>query len=123
MPRAVTGDCPRRGQPPEDGATGTKVVLLVEDRLDLGVVDVRLVEPVETGVDVLGEGLAVDRVDGGVNALGADADRVLRDRTGLDAAVDGIELLLTGVVADGHDLVLVAGLLERVEDALDRALG
>src|SRR6478609_3691335 len=99
------------------GQTG----LLVEDRLDLGVVDVRLVEPVETGVDVLRERFAVDRVDRGVDALGADADRVLRDRAGLDATVDGIELLLPRVVADGHDLVLVAGLLERVEDALDRA--
>src|SRR3954469_14076841 len=96
--------------------------LLVEDRLDLGIVDVRLVEPVEAGVDVLRERLAVDRVDGGVNALGTDADGVLGDRAGLDATVDGIELLLAGVVADGHDLLLVARLLQRIEDPLDRAL-
>src|SRR3954452_20901153 len=96
--------------------------LLVEDRLDLGVVDVRLVEPVESGVDVLRERLAVDRVDRGVDALGADADGVLGDGAGLDAAVDGIELLLARVVADGQDLLLVAGLLEGVEDALDGAL-
>src|SRR3954468_3571495 len=121
MPRAGTGGCPRRGQPPEYELERT-AVLLVEDGLDLGVVDVRLVEPVEAGVDVLRERLAVDRVDRGVDALGADADGVLGDGAGLDAAVDGIELLLAGVVADGHDLLLVAGLLEGVEDALDGAL-
>src|SRR4029079_18058131 len=87
-------------------AAWTSLVLLVEDRLDLGVVDVRLVEPVEAGVDVLRKRLAVDRVDRGVNALCADPDRVLGDLARLDAAIDGIELLLPGVVADGHDLVL-----------------
>src|SRR3954464_3682549 len=121
MPRAGTGGCPRRGQPPEYELERT-AVLLVEDGLDLGVVDVGLVEPVEAGVDVLRERLAVDRVDRGVDALGADADRVLGDGAGLDAAVDGVELLLARVVAHGQDLLLVAGLLERVEDALDGAL-
>src|SRR5450759_5164260 len=93
-----------------------------EIQLDLRVVDVGLVEPGEAGVDGLRQGLAVDRVDRRVDALRADADRVLGDRAGLDAAGDRVDLLLAGVVADGHDLALVAGLLERVEDALDGAL-
>jgi CRP/FNR family cyclic AMP-dependent transcriptional regulator len=75
-------------------ATAAVVGLLVENRRDLGVVDVCLVIPVETGVDYLGQALALDGLHGCGDDLLADADRVLRDRTEHQTALDRIDLSL-----------------------------
>src|SRR5436853_278311 len=78
-------------------------VLLVQQRRDLLGVDVRLVVPEESGVDVLRQLLALERLDGRLHALVADPDRVLRDRPGHDAAPDRVQLGLARVVADDGD--------------------
>src|SRR2546428_4223599 len=96
--------------------------LLVQQCGDIGLVDVRLVVPLEAGIDVLVELLALDCLHGGLDALEPDADRVLCDRAGLEAAADRVKLLLTRVVADDGDLARLAGLLHPIEDADDRAL-
>src|SRR3977135_973903 len=58
---------------------------VVQHRLDLGIVDIGLVVPVVAGVDVLGQRLALDCLDRGIDALVADADRILGNRAGFDA--------------------------------------
>ena len=75
----------------------------------------------EAGVDGLGQGLALGGLDGGFDALVANADRVLGDRAGFGAGADGIHLLLTGVVTDDHDLAFHAQFLDGVQHADDRA--
>src|SRR5438093_7156716 len=97
-------------------------LLVVEQRLHLGRVDVGLVVPLEPGVDVLLHLLALDRLGGRLDALVADADRILRDRAGLYAAADRVLLLLPGVIADDDDLAFFVELLHGVEHADDRAL-
>ena len=57
--------------------------LFVEDGGDLRIVDVRLVVPVEAGVDDLRQLLALERLDRRLHHPVADADRVLGDRAGL----------------------------------------
>src|SRR6266576_3417896 len=59
---------------------------VVQDRLDLGIVDVGLVVPVEAGIDVHGQRLALDGFHRGIDALVADADRVLRNRASFHTA-------------------------------------
>src|SRR5215467_8205259 len=59
-----------------------RATLLIEVRDNLGIGDVGLVVPEEAGVDGLGQGLAVDGVNGGLDSLVADGDRVLGDGAG-----------------------------------------
>ena len=113
---------PRRGHGAAARTHATQRPLLVEHGGDLRVVDVRLVVPVEAGVDRLRQLLALDGLDGRLDALLADADRVLGDRAGHQAAVDRVDLGLAGVEADDLDLALHAELLDRVDDADRRAL-
>src|SRR6266851_8677265 len=94
---------------------------VVQDRLYLGIVDVGLVVPVEACVNILGQRLAFDGFYGGIDALVADADRVLRNRTGLDATSHCVSLLLARVVADDDELAALVELFDRVQDADDRA--
>src|SRR6267378_5133888 len=110
------GSLPRARSPAPDR------FLVVEQRLHRSRVDVRLVVPLEPGVDVLLHLLALDRLGSRLDALVADADRILRDRAGLDTAADRILLLLPGVVADDDDLAFLVELLHRVEHADDRTL-
>ena len=56
---------------------------------------------------VFGKRLALERLDRGLDALVADADRVLGDGARFNAALDGVDLLLAGVVADDHDLAFL----------------
>src|SRR2546430_9556641 len=72
--------------------------------------------------NVLRHLLALDRLGGRLDALVADADRILRDRAGLYAAADRVLLLLPGVIADDDDLAFFVELLHGVEHADDRAL-
>src|SRR4029079_14899209 len=72
--------------------------------------------------DRLGDLLALDRLDGGLDALVADTDGVLRYRACHDAAAHGVLLLLAGVVPDDDDLPLHAKLLDRIEHADGGAL-
>src|SRR5712691_6675892 len=58
---------------------------VVQNRLYLGIVDVGLVVPVEAGVDVLGQRLALDGFHGGIDTLVPDTDRVLSNSAGFDA--------------------------------------
>src|SRR5882762_1647149 len=106
--------------PRQSAAAPRTRLLVVEQRLHLLRVDVGLVVPLEPGVDVLLHFLALDRLGGRLYALVADADRILRDRAGLDTAADRVLLLLPGVVADDHDLAFLVELLHRVEHADDR---
>ena len=53
----------------------------------------------------------------GTDALGADADGVLLDGAGHEAALDGVDLGLAGVVADDHDLAGHVELVDGVHDA------
>src|SRR5258706_11644324 len=69
--------------------------LLVEVRHDLGIGDVGLVVPVETGVDRRRLADALDSLDGGDHALLADADRVLGNGAHLGAVADGVDLRLS----------------------------
>src|SRR5437879_6855560 len=91
--------------------------LLVQEWRDVGCVDVRLVVVLEARVDVLVELLALDRLERRLDALEADADRVLRDRPGLGAAADRVQLLLARVVADHDDLAGLARFLHAVQHA------
>src|SRR5438094_2035923 len=85
--------------------------LLVQQRRDVRVVDVRLVVVLEAGVVVLRERLTLERVHRGLDALDADDDRVLGDRAVLGSTADGVDLLLAGVVADDRALAGLARLL------------
>src|SRR5438132_7669168 len=96
--------------------------LLVQQRRDVRVVDVRLVVVLEAGVDVLRERLTLEGVDRGLDAFEADADWVLGDRARLGPAADGVHLLLAGVVADDRDLSRLARLFHAVEHADRRSL-
>src|SRR6218665_222189 len=90
---------------------------IVQNGGDLGVVDIVLVVPVKAGVDHLGQLLALERLDGGLHGLVADAHRILRDCAGHHAGPDRILLLLARVVADDHQLAL------HLFDAVDLAHG
>src|SRR6266849_8311469 len=94
---------------------------VVQDRLYLGIVDVGLVVPVEASVDILGQRLAFDGFYRGIDALVADAVRVLRNGAGFDAAAHRVSLLLARVVANDDNFAALVELLDRVQDADDRA--
>src|SRR5882672_6253908 len=94
---------------------------VVQDRLDLGIVDVGLVVPVEAGVDIFRQRLTFDGFYRGIDALVADTDRVLRDRPGFDAAAHRVRLLLARVVADDDDFAAFVELFDGVQDPDDRA--
>src|SRR6266850_3631807 len=79
---------PRRPRPVLARSFG----LLVQQRGDVRVVDVRLVVPLEAGVDVLLERLALEGFVRGLHALEADADRVLRDRASHGPGSDRVHL-------------------------------
>ena len=55
--------------------------LLVEYRLDLRVIDIGLVIPIEAGIDEFREFLALESFDCIFDGLVTDADRVLGDGT------------------------------------------
>src|SRR5579859_3910670 len=90
---------------------------VVQDRLDLGIVDIRLVVPVEAGVDVLRQRLTFDGFYRGIDALVADPDRVLRDRAGFHATAHRVGLLLARVVADDDDFAGLVGFFDRIQYA------
>src|SRR5690606_33492350 len=81
------------------------------------IVDVGLVVPEEAGVDVLRQRLALDRLDGRLDRLVADADRVLRDGAGHEPFLDGVDLGLAGVVPDHDDLAGHVHFPDGVDDA------
>src|SRR6267378_934298 len=96
--------------------------LLVQQRGDVRVVDVRLVVVLVARVDVLGERLTLEGVHRGLDALEADADRVLCDRARLGPGADRVHLLLTRVIADDRDLAGLVRFLHAVEHADRRTL-
>src|SRR5712692_953275 len=95
---------------------------VVQDRLYLGVVDIGLVVPVEARVDVLWQRLALDGFHRGVDALVADADRVLGNSAGFHATAHRVSLLLARVVANDDQFAALVELFDRVQYADDRAL-
>src|SRR5664280_1437038 len=94
---------------------------VVQNGSDLRIGDVRLVVPVEAGVDRLGLGLAIDGLHGGVNHRGTHAYRVLGDRAGHQTGRDGVLLSLAGVEANDGQTGLVE-LLDTLDDTDGRAL-
>src|SRR5215203_363818 len=116
-PRGSRPKTVRYGTTARTAGPGRSQELLVKDRLDLGVVDVRLVVPEEPRVDRLRHALAVDGLDRRRDALLADADRVLGDRAEHQAAVDGVDLGLARVVAHDGELALHVELVHGVDHA------
>ena len=73
---------PKTGAAPRDLArrqAAQEVPLLVEQRLDLGVIDIGLVVPIEAGIDELGLRFTLDCLHGGGNNLLANSNGVLGD--------------------------------------------
>src|SRR5207247_707947 len=109
---------PRRPRP----VLARSFPLLVQQRGDVGRVDVLLVVPVEAGVDVLRHRLLVEHLPGRLDGLEADADRVLGDRACFGPGSDRVHLLLARVVTDDYDLAHLVRLLHAVEHADRRSL-
>src|SRR5579859_383398 len=80
---------------------------VVQHRLDLGIVDVGLVVPVEARVDTLRQRLALDGFYGRVDAFVADANRILGNSACLGPTADRVSLLLARIVANHDDPGLV----------------
>src|SRR5215207_2418335 len=117
------GECTAKGRRPQPTPLRGIRPLLVEDGLDLLVIDVRRVVPVVAGVDGLRQLLAVERLDGGLHRLVADADGVLRDRADHEAVADRVHLRLARVEADHDELRRVdAELLDGLHDTDRRTL-
>ena len=77
---------PRRGKPGKSASPprSREDFSVVQNRGDLRIVDVGLVVPVEAGVDDLRQLLALERLHRRIDDAGADADRVLGDRAGIE---------------------------------------
>src|SRR6516164_680963 len=88
---------------------------VIENSSDLWIAHIRLVIPVEAGIDGLRELLALQRLHRRFDHAGADADRVLGDRARLGAGFDRLDLLLARVIAD--DDGVLSGLLHAVQHA------
>src|SRR5712691_6678016 len=88
---------------------------VVQDRLYLGIVDVGLVVPVETSVDILRQSFALDGFHRGIDALVADADRILSNSAGFHATAHCIGLLFARVVANDDDFAALVELFDRVQ--------
>ena len=95
------------------------ISLVVQHGGDRGIVDVGLIEPLEAGVDVLLELLALHRLDRSFDALVADADRILGDGARFETGADGVLLLLARVVADDGQLAVHVQFLRGIQHADD----
>src|SRR5262249_51443351 len=101
---------------------GKAVRSVVEQWLQVSRIDVGLVVPLVAGVDRLGDGLALGRLDGRLDTLVPDTDGILRDRTCHETAADRVLLLLACVVSDHDHLALLLELLDRVDHSDGGAL-
>src|SRR5258708_14389912 len=112
----------RTSRQPRSRSNARSLLLLVQQRRDVRLIDVRLVVVLVPGVDVLIELVALDGLDRGFDALEADADRVLGDRAGLGAGADRVHLLLTGVIAAHTNLAGPPRFLHALHHSDGRAL-
>src|SRR6266540_239961 len=95
--------------------------LLVQHSLNLGIIDVGFVVPVEARVNRLGQAFTLGSLDGGFHTFVTNADRVLGDGARFRAGANCVQLLLARIITNHDQLSFHTQFLHAIQHADDRA--